>query len=540
MPEPRTTADVVIVGNGPAGQTLSMLLAQRGWRVIVLERWPEPYPFPRVKGFDGETARNFAAAGIGEVLPEIYERLGEYEFLNADGQRLMRFDVPFETGRDGWPPAVVIHHPTLEAALSEQAAKLPTLKVLTGHTAIGLVDHEDHVEVEAPGPNSDYDRITASWVIGCDGANSFVREHIGSTNTDLGFKQDWLLCDVLFNEPREFHPNDRQICDPLRPTTMVASGRGHRRWEFRRLPGETVERMNRPENVWRLLKRFDATPENATLCRHTMYTFQARIADKWREGRVLIAGDAAHLMPPFAGQGMCSGVRDAANLAWKLDLVLRGVSDPALLDEYPAERDPQVRHAINVSVEMGKIISELDTVAAANRDAHLLGMQAAPSADGSSSEDSSSFYSLEAGVIRLNSSGAPLAPAGELSPQGQVARGASTGLFDDIVGRGFVLISTFDPFSVLDSEDLEFLDNIGAHLVRVLPSDTSPDEVKPHEVVDVQNVYLPYLAASKQVGALVRPDFYLFGGATDRADLSTLVRDLRTHLTTRAKVPALP
>lgn len=103
-----------------------------------------------------------------------------------------------------------------------------------------------------------------------------------------------------------------------------------------------------------------------------------------------------------------------------------------------------------------------------------------------------------------------------------------------------MLISTFDPFSVLDSEDLEFLDNIGAHLVRVLPSDTSPDEVKPHEVVDVQNVYLPYLAASKQVGALVRPDFYLFGGATDRADLSTLVRDLRTHLTTRAKVPALP
>ncbi|RKN41164.1 bifunctional 3-(3-hydroxy-phenyl)propionate/3-hydroxycinnamic acid hydroxylase [Streptomyces hoynatensis] len=538
-----TDADVVIIGNGPTGQTLSLLLARRGWRVIVLERYPGAYELPRVKGFDGETARNFAAAGIAEQLPGIIERLGEYEFRNAAGQALIRFELPFEPGWDGWPPAVVIHQPTLEATLDAQARTLPTLRVLRGHRALRVSEHPGHVEISAPGPTPGVEKVTASWLVGCDGANSFVRDCLGGKMIDMGYKQEWLLVDLKFHEPRVFDPNDRQICDPMRPTTMVASGRGHRRWEFRRLPGETAAELTRPEAAWRLLAPYGATPENSTIARQVMYTFQAAISDTWRSGRMLIAGDAAHLMPPFAGQGMCSGIRDAANLAWKLDLVLRGVSDEALLDTYAAERDPHVREAIGFSVQMGQLISELDTVRAAQRDAQLLAAQAAPQEgapplagpppEGQAEPGAapSDFrFAVGEGVLRRNERGEPVPLAGARSPQGRVARGEESGLFDDVVGRGFVLLATFDPRAALSAEELAFLERIGARVVRVLHADTAPEKAREHEVVDVDNVYLPYLADAGQVAALVRPDFYVFGTAWDRADLSGLVGALREQL----------
>ena len=532
--DPATDADVVIIGNGPTGQTLSLLLAHRGWRVIVLERYPTSYPFPRVVGFDAETARNFSAAGIGDKLPEITERMGEYEFQNGSGTRLIHWDIPYEPGRDGYPRSMVIHHPTLEATLTEYAKTVENLTVLLGHKAEQVLDHGDHVEISAPGPDRESTTVTARWLVSCDGANSFVREQIGATATDLGYKQDWLMCDMLFEDGREFHPNNLQICNPLRPTTVVASGRGHRRWEFRRLPGESLEELNRPETVWRLLEPFGATPENSTLCRHAMYTFEARIVDNWRAGRILLAGDAVHLMPPFAGQGMCSGIRDAANVAWKLDLVLRGIAGDDVMDSYPEERIPQVSRSINASVELGRIISELDTVAAAERDTRLIAMQEA----GGAAALSSSSFPLAQGILRRDASGDLMPLAGDLTPQGRVARGTESGLFDDVIGRGFVLLTTIDPRSALGGDDLAFLERIGTHLVRVLPSGTAPESVAEHEMVDLDDAYLPYLAEAEQLGVLIRPDFYAFGASATEEDLPTLVSDLRKRLTARTPAPS--
>lgn len=529
---PDRDADVAVVGCGPVGLVLSILLAQRGWRVAVLERYRDQYPFPRVVAFDGETARNFAAAGIGGSLTELGEPLGEYAFQNAAGQTLLNFDAPYEPDRDGWPKATVMHQPTFEAALREHAATLPTLRTFFGHRVERLVDRGDHVEVHAPGPDHE-GVLTASWVVGCDGANSFVREAMGVEFDDLKFAHDWLLCDVVFHEPRQFKPNDVQICDPKRPTTIVASGRGHRRWEFMRLPGESVEELSTVEKMWELLAPHGVTPQNATLTRNIVYTFRAAIAKAWRVGRMLLAGDSAHLMPPFAGQGMCSGIRDSANLAWKLDLVLRGVAGESLLDSYPLERAKQVRHTIDMSIQVGKIISELNPVAAARRDAYLLAMRDNPKAP----DVAPSFFPLETGVVRRDARGALVRPAGDLTPQGRVARGAREGLFDDVVGRGFVLFSTLNPHLELGAERLAFLRRIGARLVRVLPAGTPPQHAKPHEVVDLEDVYLPYLAGSGQVAALVRPDFYLFGGARDAADLAKLVDDLRAQLTAGVRQP---
>ncbi|RZU54186.1 flavoprotein hydroxylase [Krasilnikovia cinnamomea] len=525
MTDTDVDVDVAIVGCGPVGLVLGIVVAQRGWRVAILERYAGQYPFPRVVAFDGETARNFATAGLNDNLYELGEPVDEYDFQNADGKTLLHLHSPYEPDRDGWPKAIVMHQPTFEAALREHARTLPTLRLLTGHTVERITEHDDRVEVDGDGFAAG---LTARWVVGCDGANSFVRDHVGTPVIDLEFAHDWLLCDVVFHEPRTFVPNDVQICDPRRPTTIVSSGRGHRRWEFMRLPGESVEELSRAETMWRLLEPHGVTPDNAELTRHIVYTFRANIVRDWRRGRLLLAGDAAHLMPPFIGQGMCSGVRDAVNLAWKLDLVLRGVAPQTLLDAYPKERDPHVRRTTDLAIEVGRMISELDPVAAARRDEAMFALQRDPQRAAAATPQ---YFALEDGIIRRDPAGAPTGLAGDLVPQGRVRRGEHTAMFDDVVGRGFVLFAAFDPYLVLDEDDVAFLKRIDAHVVRVLPSRMPGKSLKDHEVVDADNVYLPYLTGARQVGALVRPDFYLFGSAASRPDLSTLVKDLRDRLT---------
>ncbi len=187
-------------------------------------------------------------------------------------------------------------------------------------------------------------------------------------STDLGFFYDWLIVDVVLDEPRVYDPINVQLCDPARPTTVVSGGPGRRRWEFMRLPEETLDDLNDVDAAWRLLAAWDVTPANATLERHAVYTFSARHAERWRSGRVLLAGDAAHLMPPFAGQGMCSGIRDAANLAWKLDLVVTGRGAATVLDSYTEERLPHARAVIDLSIGLGRIICVPDPAEAAARD----------------------------------------------------------------------------------------------------------------------------------------------------------------------------
>ena len=173
-------------------------------------------------------------------------------------------------------------------------------------------------------PTGEEREVTAAYVIGCDGANSLVRERMGTPLEDLGFAFDWLIADTIPRDPGLLAGVNLQQCDPARPTTLVSGGPGRRRWEWMLLPGESPEQVEDREFVWELLARSGVGRDEVTLERHTIYTFRARWAERWREGRMLLAGDAAHLMPPFAGQGMCSGIRDALTLSWHLDLVLQG------------------------------------------------------------------------------------------------------------------------------------------------------------------------------------------------------------------------
>nr|AXL06697.1 3-(3-hydroxyphenyl)propionate hydroxylase [uncultured bacterium] len=517
MTDTDTDTDVVVVGCGPVGATLSVLLAQRGWRVLVLERRPRPYRLPRATSFDGETARLLAATGIGADLDRITVPANGYQWQTATGEALL--DIEFTTaGPYGWPDANTMHQPALEELLAARAAALPGVTVLRGHEVGRIEDGDERVRVTATSANGDGDDETrafaARWVVGCDGANSFVRDHLDVSVTDLGFSYEWLLCDVELREPREFVPSNVQVCDPARPTTLVGSGPGRRRWEFMRLPGESTAELNRDETAWRLLAPFGVTPDTANLLRSTTYIFQARWADHWRAGHVLLAGDAAHLMPPFAGQGMCSGVRDVVNLAWKLDLTLRGLAAESILDTYSEERRTQARESILASVQLGRVICVTDPVAAAERDATVLANRR-----GKPPTRPEPAKPLTTGLLHRRP------PAGEVVPQGRVSRDGHTGMFDDVVGRGFVLLATDDPHSALDEDRLSFLANLDAHVVRLLPPGGTGDGT-----VDVDEVYGQYLARFGASFLLVRPDYHVYGAAADPGGAKELVDDLRGRL----------
>ncbi|MEV5777956.1 bifunctional 3-(3-hydroxy-phenyl)propionate/3-hydroxycinnamic acid hydroxylase [Streptomyces antimycoticus] len=524
---PETDADVIVVGDGPVGATLGVLLAQRGRQTMILERRRRPYTLPRATSFDGETARLLAGCGTGPDLSRVSEPATGYQWRSADGEILL--DVAFRAqGPYGWPDANTMHQPALEELLAERAAALPDVTVVRGRQVVGIEERDDRVTVTAEDEVGATHTYTARWVVGCDGANSFVRDHLDVPVTDLGFSYEWLLCDVKLHKPSEFVPTNIQICDPARPTTLVGSGPGHRRWEFMRLPAERAADLNRTETAWRLLAPHGVTPDTATLLRSTTYIFQSQWAERWRVGRVLVAGDAAHLMPPYAGQGMCSGIRDVVNLAWKLDLVLGGIAPESLLDTYTDERRPQVRESILSSVQLGRMICVTDPVAAADRDATILARRRGR---GPAVPDLS--RPLTEGLLRRGTDGSPVSPAGETVPQGLVRGLRGTGLFDDVVGRGFVLLLTEGADTGLDAEQSAFLTSLGTHVVTLLPGDGTPQNMS---VADVGGVYRAFLARHGAEAVLIRPDYHVYGAASGPRAAAVLVDDLRAGM--GAGVPA--
>ncbi|MGH3275387.1 MAG: bifunctional 3-(3-hydroxy-phenyl)propionate/3-hydroxycinnamic acid hydroxylase [Streptosporangiaceae bacterium] len=517
--------DVLVVGYGPVGQALTILLAERGYRVEVAERWAHAYPRPRAVHFDDEIARVLAGAGVGEEIAAISQPSGEYDWRNAEGRTLIRFEWG-GPGPSGWPHANMFSQPRLEAVLAAKAESFPVVHLRRGWEAVDLADHGDHVETLVRGPGGDC-RIQSRYVVGCDGANSFVREYLGTGLTDLGFFFDWLILDVIPHEQREWRPCNLQICDPRRPTTVVSGGPGKRRWEFMRLPHETIEELNTEQTAWRLLAPWHLTPDNAELERHAVYTFQARWADRWRRDRVLIAGDAAHQMPPFAGQGMCSGIRDAANLAWKLDLVLSGRAGDGLLDTYTSERSAHVQHAIGMSVELGNVICLTDPADVAARDEVMLKADGRPEL----ALPPVPPPVLGPGVLHAGADGTPTGLAGQLSPQGRVADASGTvGRFDEVIGTGFVVASTVDLSPILNGELRASLQRLDAHVVRFIEPGAAARPAGTDVAVDVDDFYLPWLREAGYEVIVVRPDFYFFGAAGSAAELPALLRELLARL----------
>ncbi len=518
----KTRFDIVIVGYGPIGQILALLIGQAGYRVAAFEHYPDLYPLPRAVHLDHEALRILQAIGVIDAMrPELSPPM-MYGWHNAKGETLLLLDWT-GIGPSGWHISNFFPQPQLQTILHSRIQKLSTVEVYQGWEAIAATQQPDFITLNARNREGEQIEVQGRYLIGADGANSFVREQMQATTiTDLGFFFDWLVVDIVPHEEREWYPAGLQICDPARPTTLVPGGKGRRRWEFMRLPGESPEELNHPDTVWRLLASWQITPQNATLERHTIYTFRALWANSWREGRFLLAGDAAHLMPPFAGQGMCAGLRDAFNLAWKLDLVLAGRAREMLLDSYTSERLTHVQHFIHYSVELGSIICIADEATAAARDARMLAARQNPEPAPPDTPPP-----LGPGILHRED---PL--AGQLFIQGEVISNGQKGLFDDVVGRGFCLISTMvNPTATLSPALLQFFDSLQPIIVTL----TTNTMDSAGRIVDSNGTYVKWFAQHNCTAVLVRPDFYIFGTASSQQKLSDLVNDLYFQLTRSAE-----
>ena len=536
MTAKRLDAEVAIVGYGPVGQALAALLGRAGHRVVVFERFQEIYRMPRAVHLDHEIMRLLQSLGLADALAGEMVPVRDYQWLGADGELVLRFDVE-GLARSGWEADYMFFQPELEAAIHHHACIPAGVTVERGWVAEGLHNWGDHVELtvhrvseQEPGQlarTGEHRTVRAEWLVGADGANSFVRKASGISRRDLGFQERWLVVDAEPHDMRALAglPVASQRCDPARPTTIVQSGPRHRRWEFMLLPHEQPSDFEDPARVWALLEPW-YRPEDGPLTRSTVYEFRSMLADKMRKRHVLLVGDAAHLTPPFLGQGLCSGLRDAANMAWKLDLVLRGVARKRLLGTIEAERQPQNEAVIRLAIDLGKVLCQLDPQAAAERDAMLRSSGPPPPLD---------LAPLSAGLLH-QPIGEPDLLAGTLSVQGMVERAGRQGRFDDVVGGGFQLIvAQGDPLEALSRRQRRLLDTLGAKVASL-------DPAAPHGVRDVDGRLTAWLTEHNAHAVLVRPDFYVFGGVPSAHAVPELLEDLRTQLniTSTPSTPGVP
>lgn len=359
-----SSTDVVILGGGPVGLTLACLLNSMGVPNTVVERDAVPYSLPRAIVMDDEILRAMNDLGVGEWLAGNTEPLERADFVGPDGNVVTGMDIP-GVGLQGVPPVVVHYQPDLDTMLRRRAQETGS-RTLWGRTVRDMTDHGDRVETVL----DDGEIVTSRWFVGCDGASSWTRRHVGLTLEDMRFDQEWLVVDIELDEDSrvELPLGVRQYCRTERPCTYVKGARRFRRWEFQVQPHEDSAALNTESGLWGLLAEW-VTPADARLVRSAVYRFHAVVAPEMKKGNVFLAGDSAHQTPPFAGQGLNSGMRDALNLAWKLAFVTRGLMNERILDTYTPERAPHVRSTIAHAVDMGRLIDQL-----AGRESHGVGV----------------------------------------------------------------------------------------------------------------------------------------------------------------------
>ncbi|MFD2414875.1 bifunctional 3-(3-hydroxy-phenyl)propionate/3-hydroxycinnamic acid hydroxylase MhpA [Amycolatopsis pigmentata] len=509
-----TDFDVLIVGYGPTGMVAAALLGQQGHRVGVVERYPSLYNLPRAATFDDETMRLFQKLGIADSVSAGARAQATYDWVNAAGEVLIRNRFS-DVGLSGWPEFNMMFQPVIEDALDALCRSTPGIEINRGMTLVGVAELDGLVRGLVETPDGTQRSFSARYLLGCDGGNSTVGRALGVEFDDYEFQEPWLVCDFRLKRKVDL-PMAQQLSDPRQPTSIISIGPHHHRFSFMldAVVDELDETVTR--DVWERVSRW-ITADDAELIRIAPYTFRSTVAQSWRQGRILLAGDAAHQMPPFLGQGMCSGLRDAHNLAWKLSVVLSGDADDRLLDTYAAERSPHVRAIVERAVELGRVQTVRDPVDALERDAALVDQ-----VERGESPQAFQFPGYDRGLLDPASSGKEV--RGMLFPQTTVVdRSGARRRFDDIAGGGWVLLVRDGAWlDILGAADLKRWGDATVSLVALSGSSGALSE-RSEVVGDVDGFYAAWLERHGAGAVLVRPDRYVFGSASSRGALPDLL-----------------
>jgi 3-(3-hydroxy-phenyl)propionate hydroxylase len=515
-----THVPAVVIGAGPTGAAAANLLGRLGVRCLVLDRYQQVYPLPRAVHFDDEVFRVFAAMGLEEEVRTISRPIPGMRLVDARHRVLAELRRDPTSQRYGYPQANMFDQPELEQVLRTALGRFPQVLLRTG---VEVVAVDQPPGGPAPARVRWRDLGTGAegevWthaVLGCDGANSSTRAVVGATMEDFRFEQQWLVVDAHSPEPLRTWDGVHQVCDHDRAATFMPVVAGRYRWEFRLKPHERPEDFDH-QRILELIRPWlhGVEADKLAFLRQTCYTFRGLVADRWRNGRVFLLGDAAHQTPPFIGQGMCAGIRDAANLTWKLALVLKGQADDRILDTYETERHPHARRVVRLAIVIGWLMT-----GGSARTARLrrLAMRLATRMPGVEDKMMNTAWpAFAAGPLVSRRRRDQL--AGHPCPQPRLRTGTGSVPLDRLLGDGFTVICRgADRTRAFDPDTRRYFDQLGITVLRV--GDPAHDGV-----ADPSGVLTGLLDDARADALLLRPD-RVVAAAADTADLRAWRRQL--------------
>ncbi|MDQ8705410.1 bifunctional 3-(3-hydroxy-phenyl)propionate/3-hydroxycinnamic acid hydroxylase [Streptomyces sp. LHD-70] len=520
--------DVAIIGYGPTGETAANLLGALGRKVVVVERDAEVYSRARAISTDEEVLRIWQRAGLAERLKQDMLTEGRpVDFVDARNRAFLTAQPP-RRGH-GHPPQSFIYQPALEQVLREGVDRYPDVDVLLRHECLRVRQDDGGVELTVAGVDDDsVRRLRAAYVIAADGGSSLTRAQLNIGYEGRTYEDRWVVIDTKMLKPWPGHDRLRFRCDPARPAVDCPTPLGHHRWEFPVLPGDDEKHLTTDDAVYDLVARYGIGRDQVDVLRATVYSHHVRFASRFRVGRVFLSGDAAHAMPPWIGQGMAAGVRDVANLCWKLDAVLRGELPHSVLDSYEAERKPHVKEVTRRAVFVGRMITERRAAIARSRDHAVRALNRIPGL-GDRLQDSKwiPVARYDAGLQarpRTKATGCQVPQPWVTGPDGTRTR-----LDDALAGRWLLLHArTATPQPAWDRLNVPSL--------TVTPAGSRPAG---GTLVDTDGVLLAWMREHRAATLALRPDAYVYAAATT-GPLAPPPQGFTPRATARPSAPTTP
>ncbi|CAM2917117.1 bifunctional 3-(3-hydroxy-phenyl)propionate/3-hydroxycinnamic acid hydroxylase [Skermania piniformis] len=499
--------DVAIVGYGPTGVTAANLLGQAGLKVVVIEREPSIYARARAISTDEEVVRIWQQVGLADRLKEDMLTERPIDFVDAHNKTMVSFAAPVRG--HGHPPQMFIYQPALEQVLRDGVDRFPNVEVMLEREVVKVRQDAAGVELMVADNTSDtFVRVHAKYVIAADGGSSGIRGLLGVGYAGKTYEDKWVVIDTKVLKSWPDVDRLRFHCNPLRPAVDCPTPLDHHRWEFPVLPGEDASKLTTDDNVWKLLDWQGVTRDHVDVLRAVVYSHHVRFADRWRVGRIFLAGDAAHAMPPWIGQGMAAGVRDAANLCWKLAAVVKGELPDSVLDSYQTERMPHVRDITDKAVFVGKIITERNPTLTTLRNPALRILNVLPVVgkrfkDGNWVPEAhypDGFFDTD----KAGATGWKTIQPWVLDSEGTRRR------LDDVLGSQWTVLYR------TRTGGIDAWTKAGAQLVQLVPGGSNPESDR---IVDIDNTLIKWMKTKGATAIAIRPDGFVYSAAGDGSPL---------------------